>query len=286
MSHPYRTYVQDLARVQDTARALPLGAFTSPVPVHPGTDAPLVMVFSPHPDDESIVGALPLRLLREAGQRVLVVAVTQGSNAARQAARLEEMRGACAFLGFDLVTTQEHGLAGINPKGRQDAPEAWAKAVAIIANLLSTHRPKTVCFPHLGDANSTHQGTHLLVVDALRSLGPDFKCRVVETEFWAPMEKPNLMIESTVEDVADLVAAITFHKGEVARNPYHLHLPAWMGDNVRRGGELVGGQGGAAPDFHFATLYGLRIWNGAELLPAEPETRILSAEADLTSLFA
>ena len=33
-----------------------------------------------------------------------------------------------------------------------------------------------------------------------------------------------------------------------------------MQDNVRRGGELVGGQGGAAPDFTFATLYRLRRW--------------------------
>ena len=31
-------------------------------------------------------------------------------------------------------------------------------------------------------------------------------------------------------------------------------------DNVRRGGEIVGGQGGAAPDFAFCTLYRARIW--------------------------
>jgi hypothetical protein len=31
-------------------------------------------------------------------------------------------------------------------------------------------------------------------------------------------------------------------------------------DNVRRGAELVGGQGGAAPAYPFATLYRLRKW--------------------------
>ena len=36
-----------------------------------------------------------------------------------------------------------------------------------------------------------------------------------------------------------------------------------MQDNVRRGGELVGGQGGAAPDFTFCTLYRYRRWNNA-----------------------
>ena len=34
-----------------------------------------------------------------------------------------------------------------------------------------------------------------------------------------------------------------------------------MMDNVRRGAELVGGQGGAAPDFAFAALYRLRKWS-------------------------
>ena len=57
-----------------------------------------------------------------------------------------------------------------------------------------------------------------------------------------------------------MIAATTFHVGEVKRSPYHLVLPAWMMDNVRRGCELVGGQGGAAPQFTFAALYWLRKW--------------------------
>jgi hypothetical protein len=36
-------------------------------------------------------------------------------------------------------------------------------------------------------------------------------------------------------------------------------------DNVRRGAELVGGQGGAAPDFKFATLYRARQWKGGRI---------------------
>ena len=102
-------------------------------------------------------------------------------------------------------------------------------------------------------------------------------CLTVETEFWGAMDTPNLMVESSAADVADLVAALSLHVGEVARNAYHLRLPAWMIDNVRRGAELVGGQGGTAPDFAFATLYRLRRWEkgqfhkssrGAKCLPA------------------
>jgi N-acetylglucosamine malate deacetylase 1 len=79
------------------------------------------------------------------------------------------------------------------------------------------------------------------------------------------MDSPNLMIESSVRDVTDLVTALSFHVGEVRRDPYHLLLPAWMQDNVRRGAELVGGAGSAAPDFVFATLYRLRRWKKGRL---------------------
>ena len=60
------------------------------------------------------------------------------------------------------------------------------------------------------------------------------------------------------------MAALALHAGEVRRNPYHLRLPAWMMDNVRRGGEVAGGQGGAAPDFAFAVLYRLRKWSNGQ----------------------
>ncbi len=46
-------------------------------------NAPVVMIFAPHPDDECIIGALPLRLGREAGFKVVNVAVSQGSSLKR-----------------------------------------------------------------------------------------------------------------------------------------------------------------------------------------------------------
>jgi hypothetical protein len=88
---------------------------------------------------------------------------------------------------------------------------------------------------------------------------------VFETEFWGAMATPNLMVESSAGDVGDLMSALSFHVGEVKRNPYHLLVPAWMQDNVRRGAELVGGQGGDAPDFTFCTLYRHRIWKDGRL---------------------
>jgi N-acetylglucosamine malate deacetylase 1 len=109
------------------------------------------------------------------------------------------------------------------------------------------------------------------------SLGADFSCITVETEFWGAMDDPNLMVESSVRDVSDLITALSFHAGEVRRNPYHLRMPAWLMDNVRRGGELVGGQGAAAPDFTFATLYRLRRWEHGRFVQIAQKGRFISA---------
>jgi hypothetical protein len=74
--------------------------------------------------------------------------------------------------------------------------------------------------------------------------------------------------------------------GEVRRNPYHLLLPAWMQDNVRRGGELVGGQGQAAPDFVFATLYQLRRWREGKLQSFYSGGKHLAATVNPATLLA
>lgn len=257
----YHQLVNEYLRIAQLGRACPLGGL-APMPCGPLPLAPQALIFSPHPDDECIIGGLALRLRNEAGVRVVNVAVTQGSNPARQEARLEELTAACHYLGFDLATIGQRGLEQITPKARQNNPEHWRAAVGMIADYLTIKQPRVIFFPHERDWNGTHIGTHWLVVDALQTLPPDFACFTVETEFWGAMDNPNLMVECSARDVGDLMAALSFHVGEVRRNPYHLRLPAWMQDNVRRGGELVGGQGAAAPDFNFATLYRLRRWHG------------------------
>jgi hypothetical protein len=94
------------------------------------------------------------------------------------------------------------------------------------------------------------------------------------------------MVELTPQHLANLITALTFHVGEVQRNPYHLTLPAWMIDNVRRGTELVGGQGGASPDFTFATLYRLRRWAEGAFHPVLNRGRFLPAAESAANLFA
>lgn len=258
--NPYHQLVSEYARFAKEGKNLPLGGFPNcPRPnVAPG--APTVLIFSPHPDDEVIIGGAALRLMREANWSVVNVAVTQGSNKARQAERWVELQKCCECIGFGLVQTIPGGLEKVNAKARQQEAEHWGRSVKVVADILAQHQPHAILFPHDDDWNSSHIGTHHLVVDALKTLGPTFSTYTIETEFWGAMKTPNLMVEISPRDLGDLLTALTFHVGEVKRNPYHLSVPAWMVDNVRRGCEVALGQGGAAPDFTFATLYRLRRW--------------------------
>jgi N-acetylglucosamine malate deacetylase 1 len=282
MDNPYRTFVENFARMLSEGEMLHPASPRPPEHL-PAANASKALIFAPHPDDEVIIGGLPLRLLRELKFNVINVAVTLGSRRDRQAERWEELKNCCDYIGFGLVKPGERALEGINPAAREKDPGRWSASVAAIANLLKEHEPAVVFFPHDDDWNQTHIGVHHLILEALGS--SDLACQVVETEFWGAMDTPNLLIESNTADVADLVAALSLHVGEVYRNPYHLRLPGWMMDNVRRGAELVGGQGGAAPRFAFATLYRLRRWENGRFHNALKTGRVISSKDDLTGLF-
>jgi len=261
MARPYEAFVRRLDALLRRGAALPRGTGRPPRLKAPKPGAPTALILAPHPDDECIVGALPRRLQRQRGWRVAVVPVTLGSRPERRAARLDELRGACGYLGWDVLESGERGLAAI----------------------LRRERPRLVLFPHAGDANSTHRRVHELAAAALREAGAQLRCAVAETEFWATLPDPNLLLAVPPRDAADLVAALSFHDGEIARNPYHVLFPCWLADSARRGAELVGGQGAAAAPARFAALYRLSRWTGRALERAKPG-RIAGVKTDLDAL--
>jgi LmbE family N-acetylglucosaminyl deacetylase len=284
-NNPYRSLVDGFACLLREGEAISPVGLIQPARPPIAEDRPKALIFSPHPDDEVIIGGLPLRLLREQKLNVINVAVTLGSLTRRQAERWQELQNCCAYIGFGLVGTGERGLEGINLTTREQQPKRWCAAVETIADILAEQRPSIVFLPHADDWNITHIGTHYLVLEAMGRCS-SLTCPVVETEFWGAMDAPNLMVESSAADVADLMAALSLHVGEVRRNAYHLRLPAWMMDNVRRGAELVGGQGGLAPSFAFATLYRLRRWTEGRLHQVLERGRMLSSQDDLSKLFS
>jgi LmbE family N-acetylglucosaminyl deacetylase len=279
--NPYQKFVSDFLQLAASGKSLPLGGFPAPPKTPPPERAPIAMLFSPHPDDECVNGGLALRLMREAGFRIVNVAVTLGSKKDRRAERATELKNACDWIGFEYESA---GLERINPASRTSEPEVWIAAVKTILPLIAKYQPRVILFPHGLDWNTTHVGAHYLVMDALKSLPIEFQTTLIETEFWGQMPAPNLMVELGANDVADLIAALSFHIGEVQRNPYHLRLPAWLQDNVRRGAELVGGQGGTAPDFSFAALYRVRKWEGSHVKELYTGGKIVSAKESPDSI--
>jgi len=268
--NPYLEFVKGIQATVESARNLLVSGQTARV-----ESDQKVLLFSPHPDDEIITGLLPLRLMREAGMQIINVPVTFGSDPGRQAARSEELKNACAYLGFQTLE-KRIALAPRSAETRRSRFQGLEKSDVV--EILQEVQPVAIVVPHSKDWNSRHIETNQLVMEALADMPSDFSCAVIETEFWHPMDDPNLMVEADAETLADLAAALSLHVGEVARNPYHLSLPAWMMDNVRRGGEVVGGQGGAVPDFTFATLYRLSRWENGKLFQTlEPATPGFSA---------
>jgi hypothetical protein len=89
--NPYQTFVAQYAQTLAQGAKLPLGEQAAPQHKPLPANAPKALIFSPHPDDEVIIGGLPLRLRREMDMNVINVAVTQGSNKARQAERWKEL---------------------------------------------------------------------------------------------------------------------------------------------------------------------------------------------------
>src|SRR5262245_855338 len=107
--NPYKKFVSDYARLVTEGRSHPLGGFKPLPPPDLPAEVPKALFFAPHPDDECIVGALAVRLMREAKMNLINVAVTHGSKKERQAERLRELQAACQYIGFGLITTAPNG---------------------------------------------------------------------------------------------------------------------------------------------------------------------------------
>lgn len=287
MRDPFLDYVDGFEALLRRGPAL-LDAAPAPQHLSPvADDAPVCLVFSPHPDDEVIAGALPLRLRSEAGWRVLNIAVTLGSDVGRRAARWQELARCCAYLGFELQSAT--GIPGeafdrVRPLSAATNGAARDGEVRRLAALIRRYQPRVVVCPHGLDGHAAHIGTHDLVVAALAKAAPNWRLHVLFSEYWNTQMDPALMVPLDRQQVATLVAALSLHSGEVARNPYHLSLPAWFIDGARRGAERVGPAGGPATGALFAALYGWSRWQDGALFPMPAQ--IAPYGCVMTGLFA
>jgi LmbE family N-acetylglucosaminyl deacetylase len=227
-----------------------------------------VMILSPHPDDESIVGSLAVRLSKENNAHILNVAVTVGSNKERQAARRKELQDACEVLEIENVFLDEN----------------WKMKEKELKSLIQKYQPDLIIAPHVKDHHPAHIKTGELCKKVLTSLKKNI-CLVAWSEFWGPMAKPNLLVEVPQEILEIQMEALSKHVGEISRNPYHLRLPAWMMDNVRRGSEVVGGKGSDASQMAFGVLYQLQLCKNGKFSTKKLNEPFMNAETNLAQIF-
>ena len=227
--------------------------------------------------------------MQESGWRVINIAVTHGSNPARQSARAEELSAACARIGFESHLFAERGLNPITLQNRTSDPAHWASSVHRLAEKLAELKPSLVLCPHALDAQNTHIGTHHLTLDALALVSansPSFTTQIAFTEYWSSMTHANLLVELTAAHVGDLISALSCHVGEVSRNPFHLTVPSWLIDNVRRGSEIVGASGGNVPAYTFAAIYHVMQWRGGSLQTAWSSGRMIGRDVSIGEAFS
>ena len=236
-----------------------------------------VLLVSPHPDDECIGGALALRLQKENQVQLFNAAISLGSS--RQMPRLKELEEACQFLT----------IKNFNLSSRVENEEDWKIKETLLEEVILNIRPKLIICPHADDGHATHIKTSQLLTRVLsesEKIKKELKTIFVAwSEFWFPMRNPNLLLEVPLETLMRQIKGLEKHQGEITRNPYHLRLPGWMMDNVRRGCEVLNGHKDEAPAFAFGALYRLEKVQDQEFLPLHFFSPIWDSETDIASQF-
>ncbi len=194
-----------------------------------------LLIIAPHPDDECLMSGLALRAKEECGTEVAVLAYGFGSDPSRQEERKKEFKKALQVLGFKELV---HGSSGV-------------------FGVIQSFQPDAILIPNRQDSHPTHIRCSEEAWNAARSAAAASKNKlmVFESEYWGPMGNPNLLIPLSSGTVKRMGLGLLCHEGEIARNPYHLSLPAFLIDQQRRGSEIMSGFGAKPAPAVFAQLY-------------------------------
>jgi LmbE family N-acetylglucosaminyl deacetylase/glycosyltransferase involved in cell wall biosynthesis len=175
-----------------------------------------VLVFAPHPDDETFACGGSLAIHSDAGDPVKVVFLTNGAKGdfsgqmdvgAYIEVRKKEAVSACSILGvadLEFWSYEDRALAGRRGVLRR------------VIDLLETFRPDLVYAPSPLEFHPDHRAASLLVSDAIRSC--DFEFEVAFYEVGQPL-RVNLLVDIT--KVLDRkVKAIGEYKSQLHERPY------------------------------------------------------------------
>jgi LmbE family N-acetylglucosaminyl deacetylase len=172
----------------DKSRALE--DLARPIPLDELSNLGTVLVIAPHPDDESLGCGGTIALLRERGQLVHVLFVSDGTmshpnSPSYPAERLGPIREAEALAALHILTVPPEQATFMRQKDSQVAtPDhpGFADAVAALQTLLDTVQPDTVLVPWRRDPHRDHRASWQQLAAALdqRPARP----RVLEYLIW------------------------------------------------------------------------------------------------------
>jgi LmbE family N-acetylglucosaminyl deacetylase len=203
-----------------------LSALSEIISFHPRK----ILLVAPHPDDECLMGGFALRAKEEFGSAVKVVPYSYGSKKERRADRKAELRNAVDHLGFELV----------DPRIKNSTSLDEISADELMSVFMKEH-PDVIITAHLDDGHSTHirssETADLVIGEWVKKT--KVSVHWLQSEYWHSMHHPNLLVPLTSAHLTRMGEALLKHVGEVSRNPYHLTLPAWSMDQLRRGSEML-----------------------------------------------
>ena len=141
-------FVESLVSAFKCASGVPLGpkkySISAAKPKRHDRHRLVVLICSPHPDDEALVGGFALRALQESNARVVNCAITLGADRKRKQERLRELKASCAVLGFELKIVgwpRILGLDNVEPQGAKSDPQRWRLNQALLKSVSSTQNP-------------------------------------------------------------------------------------------------------------------------------------------------
>lgn len=175
-----------------------------------------IIVFAPHPDDESIGCGGSIAKHTKSGDTVTAAFFTSGKSG-----REVEARKAAKILG----------VSGVEFMRFKDCFLSYSEeTVGKVAKILDKAKPDLVYMPHESEGDLDHQNSFKIVAEVLKKFYHG-KPTVLCYEVWTPIQTPNYY-EDITDVVEDKKKAIEAHKSQVARFDFSrafLSLNAYRG---------------------------------------------------------
>ncbi len=180
---------------------------------------PTALLLSPHPDDELLGCPAHLFALRDAGWRIVNLALSLGSAQGERGRRLSELEEACGRAGFELLL-EDDGLAmpdSCEALSGGEADTGFERSLARVLEISDAIGGDLLVSPSPHDDHPAHERAGRLALAAARAGAAG---RLWLWGLWADLARPNSLCVFGAERLEEIERALSAHRGELARNDY------------------------------------------------------------------